>query len=265
MSNIVGRYEAKQAMRRLETAVRDQKSIREAARNSGDKVLSNRCTEKIKAYQKKYNQISEITGIAPQPKRMSITKGLNTVKSIDFSENGGIINTEIDELTPCLRRLRDNKIIKTIVEPISPKSKDFSDWEFDWTIPEKQGYSVYCIKAEGDNRIQGIVAMKGDIANSAYRVDLVESAPFNNPHNKNFAKKEYSGVGGHLFAEAVKQSLKDGFGGAVYFTAKTDLIEHYKNELGAVLVNPKARTMFIDEEDALKLYRRYYGGTNGQP
>lgn len=84
-------YEAKQAMRRLETAVRDQKSIREAARNSGDKVLSDRCTAKIKAYQKKYNQVSEITGIAPQHKRMSITKGLNTVKSIDFSGNSGII------------------------------------------------------------------------------------------------------------------------------------------------------------------------------
>jgi hypothetical protein len=72
-------YEAKQAMRRFETAVRDQKSIREAARNSGDKILSDRCTAKIKAYQKKYNRISEITGIAPQPKRMSITKGLSSV------------------------------------------------------------------------------------------------------------------------------------------------------------------------------------------
>ena len=68
-------YEAKQAMRRLETSVREQKSIREAARNEGDKALANKCTKKIKAYQSKYKEITEITGITPQPKRMSIPRG----------------------------------------------------------------------------------------------------------------------------------------------------------------------------------------------
>jgi hypothetical protein len=72
-------YEAKQAMRRLETAVREQKTTREVARNAGDKVLAGRCTAKIKAYQGKYNEICDITGIAPSPKRMSIPKGLNPV------------------------------------------------------------------------------------------------------------------------------------------------------------------------------------------
>lgn len=67
-------YEATQAMRRLETAVREQKSIREAALNEGDKVLADKCTAKIKAYQQKYGEITDITGIAKQPKRMSVTK-----------------------------------------------------------------------------------------------------------------------------------------------------------------------------------------------
>lgn len=84
-------YEASQAMRRIETSVRNQKSIREAAKQSGDVLLERRCTKSIKAYQKKYNEISEITGIPPEPRRMSITKGLNTVKSVDFSGNSGII------------------------------------------------------------------------------------------------------------------------------------------------------------------------------
>ena len=66
-------------MRRLETGVREQKTTREAALNEGDKVLADRCTKKIKAYQAKYNKISEKTGIAPSPKRMSIPKGLNSV------------------------------------------------------------------------------------------------------------------------------------------------------------------------------------------
>lgn len=72
-------YEAKQAMRRLETGVREQKTTREVARNAGDKVLADRCTAKIKAYQAKYNEICDLTGMSPQPKRMSIPKGLNSV------------------------------------------------------------------------------------------------------------------------------------------------------------------------------------------
>lgn len=63
-----------------------------------------------------------------------------------------------------------------------------------------------------------------------------------------------------LFAEAVKQSFEHGFDGVVYFKAKTDLIEHYQNELGAVLINPRERIMAIDERSAKNLYDRYNKG-----
>lgn len=106
-------------MRRLETAVRDQKSIREASKSSGDKFLSGKCTAKIKAYQKKYNRISEITGIAPQPKRMSITKGLNTVKNVDFSGNGGIM--KLSAKTGA--KFNDNKSIKVDFESVEREKK----------------------------------------------------------------------------------------------------------------------------------------------
>ena len=178
---------------------------------------------------------------------------------VNTVENG-IIKIEIDELTPCLRRLHDGKIVRTEIVKIKPTKKEFKDWEFDWTIPEKQGFSVYGILAEDDNRIQGLVAMRADPRSYAYHIDIVEAAPFNSPHNPKFKKKEYSGVGGHLFAEAVRRSLEDGFGGAVYFFAKSDLIEYYSKELGAVLTNPRLRIMFIDEDAAVKLYNRYYGG-----
>jgi hypothetical protein len=46
-------YEATQQMRRLETAVRREKTTRELARESGDKALVKRCNERIKAYQGK--------------------------------------------------------------------------------------------------------------------------------------------------------------------------------------------------------------------
>ncbi len=86
-------YEASQAMRRLEAEVRNQKDIRELAKSSGDMAQVNKCNAKIKAFQSKYNEISEITGIAKDPKRMSIPKiEKNSQKNLTKSGNRGIIN-----------------------------------------------------------------------------------------------------------------------------------------------------------------------------
>lgn len=95
-----------------------------------------------------------------------------------------------------------------------------------------------------------MIALKPDMRNSAVLVDIVEAAPFNNPHNKHYVGKEYSGIGGRLFAEAVRESFIQSFGGYVYFVAKYDLIEHYQKELGAVLLNPKCRILAIEEGSA---------------
>lgn len=74
-------YEATQMQRRLETAVRNEKTTRELARASGDKALVKRCNERIKAYQGKYAEITEITGIPEDRKRMSVPrKPKNNIK-----------------------------------------------------------------------------------------------------------------------------------------------------------------------------------------
>lgn len=67
-------YDITQMQRRLETAVRNEKTTRDLAKASGDNALVKRCNERIKAYQGKYNEISEITGISKEPKRMSVPK-----------------------------------------------------------------------------------------------------------------------------------------------------------------------------------------------
>ena len=67
-------YEASQQMRRLETAIREQKRIKATAAAEGDKKLVKECNERIKAYREKYGEISEITGIAEDPKRMSVPR-----------------------------------------------------------------------------------------------------------------------------------------------------------------------------------------------
>lgn len=90
----------------------------------------------------------------------------------------------------------------------------------------------------------------------AVEIDIVEYASFNNLHNKSF-KKKYAGVGGHLFAKAIRQSYEEGFDGFIPFTAKTNLIEYYKKELGATQIG-NTQKMFIDEGSARKLYERYF-------
>ena len=68
------RYFWSQRMRNLESATREQKTIRNLARSSGDKVLVKQCNEKIKAYRQKYDEIAEVTGLSPELKRLSVPK-----------------------------------------------------------------------------------------------------------------------------------------------------------------------------------------------
>jgi hypothetical protein len=73
-------YEVTQMQRRLESETRNQKSIKQLAQASGDKALVKKCNAKIKAYQGKYNEIREATGIQGDKKRMSIPRGTASVK-----------------------------------------------------------------------------------------------------------------------------------------------------------------------------------------
>ena len=63
-----------QRMRNLESATREQKTIRDLARSSGDKVLVKKCNDKIKAYRQKYDEIAEATGLSPELKIMSVPR-----------------------------------------------------------------------------------------------------------------------------------------------------------------------------------------------
>lgn len=156
----------------------------------------------------------------------------------------GIINTEIDTLTPCLINRKTGKTVQTSVEQVHPKKNDFKEWEFDWSKPEKDGYSVYALKAADDNRIQGLVAIKAEPKMYSIKVEIVEAAPHNNTHNKNNISgvKEYDGVGGHI-----------------HFDAKNTLISHYQSTLGAEQIGLSQR-MYINEKSAAKLIKKYYGG-----
>ena len=73
----------------------------------------------------------------------------------------GKIDTEIDAIIPCLIRMKDGEIVNTTMEPITVKKVQFSDWEFDWyKVAQKPDMQVYALKADGDERVQGLISMK---------------------------------------------------------------------------------------------------------
>lgn len=121
------------------------------------------------------------------------------------------IEIEIDSLTCCLRNRRTREIIKTEFSPVTlfeVKDLKKNSWRFDWTEPFKNGFDVYRLSMQGDNEIQGLIALKLEPGSHAVKIDIVESSP------KNVGRGgRYEGVGGHLFAIAAKISIENGFSG----------------------------------------------------
>ena len=168
------------------------------------------------------------------------------------------IDIEIDELTNCLVDRSNGNTLDTeyrlVVKTISKEDANRLNeqgWKFDWSIPHKNGYEVYELMIVGEEKVQGMIAFK-HIRNQYYtHVNIVEAAPWN------IGKKgQYIGVGAHLFAIACKHSWDAGNEGYVQFTAKTNLIEHYKTTLHANLIDQK--NMYIDSYGAIELIHKYF-------
>lgn len=170
----------------------------------------------------------------------------------------GQIDILIDSKTPCLLNRLTGEIVDTCYEKLDKsdleKIKKKDGWKFGWTKPYNKGYTVYALRIKGDNIIQGLVAIKENERERAVHIDIVENAP----HNYG-SRGLYDGVGAHLFAIAIKVSRELGYGGFVYFEAKTNLIEYYKTELGAKQIG-SSQLMLIEEQDALKLLEVYFPG-----
>jgi hypothetical protein len=122
-------------------------------------------------------------------------------------------------------------------------------WNFDWKLELKDNAKeVYKLTILNNaSVIQGLVSI-------SYEVDhvfmhLLENAPFNIGRIK-----MYEGVMGNLVAYACKLSFQRGFDGFVSFTAKTKLIEHYEETLGAyhfgnnrMIIGNKPAQLLVDK------------------
>ena len=97
--------------------------------------------------------------------------------------------------------------------------------------------------------IQGLLSIEGK--QDHIFMHLIESSKFNKGKDK-----IYLGVHGNLVAYACKTSIEKGYEGFLAFDAKTSLIKHYQETLGAT--HFRGQRMFIQPSAALKLIAQYF-------
>lgn len=172
-----------------------------------------------------------------------------------MKQNPKHIEIEIDKLTNSIENTITGDSFQTDVSLISPNDLKSitkkNKWLFDWKGEFKQAdRDIYKLTIKDNpNIIQGLISIT-EREDHVY-LHLIESAPFNLGQNK-----VYLGVPGNLFAFACRVSFHRGFEGYVSFSAKTQLIEHYINTLGAT--NVGGQLMVINTNAALKLINKYF-------
>jgi len=165
------------------------------------------------------------------------------------------IEFEIDELTNSIKNMISGDSFSTDISRITrsdlKKITKKNRWQFDWKLelkqPERDIYKITIVNNQ--TIIQGLISL--EVRSDHVFMHLVESAPFNKGKTK-----LYSGVPGNLVAFACKLSFQRGHEGNVAFLSKTNLIDHYKESLGAI--HAGGRLMIIDSNAAFKLINRYF-------
>jgi hypothetical protein len=118
-------------------------------------------------------------------------------------------------------------------------------WKFNWQEEyKKPNHQIFKISIADDTAvIQGLVSIQ--INSDHVYMHLVESAPLNRG-----AGKLYLGVMECLVAYVCMISFKEGYEGNVAFMAKTNLIGHYMEKLGAIHIGG-GRMIITSEKAAL--------------
>jgi len=160
----------------------------------------------------------------------------------------------VDAITNSIIEVSTGQSIDTDVRPLDladiKKVLKKNGWKFNWKqegrYPDRQ---LYKLIANNESTIQGLTSLQP--VENYIEMHLIETAP----HNYGNAKK-YIGVPGNLVAFACKMSFDMGFEGFVAFSAKTKLIQHYIDTLGAELLFRDR--MCISRKSAEKLVNSYY-------
>jgi hypothetical protein len=173
-----------------------------------------------------------------------VKKGLE--KEADF---------EIDKLTNSIENTITSEVFDTEVTPVNSKESRLikkQNWVFDWHSefkdPANEIFKLTTIN--NPTIIQGLICFSDK--HDHIFMSLIESAKFNKGKSK-----LYKGVAGNLVAFCCKVSFEKGYEGVVSFVAKSRLIDHYKQTLGAKQFGESNR-MFIDTKESLALVKQYF-------
>lgn len=161
----------------------------------------------------------------------------------------------VDKLTNSIENVITGDNFSTDITLISKLDLKLSSkkngWVFNWTeeykVPQRDVYKLTIVN--NPHVIQGLVSV--EVKPDHVYMHLVESAPFNKGKHK-----MYAGVPGNLVAFACKLSFQRGNEGNVAFIAKTQLIGHYVETLGALHFG--GRLMVIETQAALRLIDKYF-------
>ena len=164
------------------------------------------------------------------------------------------LDFEVDKLTNSIENAISGEFFDTLVIKLKTtdvKSIKKSEWTFNWhdELKDKTKQVYKLTTLSNPTIIHGLISLtdKGD----HIYMDLIESAKFNKGKNK-----LYRGVAGNLVAYGCKMSFEKKYDGVVSFIAKTQLIEHYEQTLGAKLFG--GNRMFIDTREATILTTKYF-------
>lgn len=164
------------------------------------------------------------------------------------------LDFEIDKLTNSIENAISGEVFDTLVVQLNPangKEIRKEAWVFNWQNElkdnTKQVYKLTTLS--NPSVIHGLISLtdKGD----HIFMYLIESATFNKGKNK-----LYKGIAGNLVAFACKMSFENNYDGVVSFIAKSQLVVHYEQTLGAKLFS--GNRMFIDTKEALILTTKYF-------
>lgn len=161
----------------------------------------------------------------------------------------------IDKLTDSILNIISGDSFQTEISYLTQNDLDKvtlkKGWNFNWKNEfqdiQKEVYKLTIVN--NPNIVQGILSIS--IMQDHVYVNLLESAPFNVGKDK-----LYEGVAGNLVAYACKVSFQRGFEGYVAFLAKSKLIKHYEQTLGAY--HFKDQKMFIETKPAKLLVGKYF-------
>ena len=159
---------------------------------------------------------------------------------------------EIDKLTNSIENSISGETFNTLIIQIKETKRiKKTDWTFDWHLEIKDNSKLVWGLTTQDKQsiLQGLISIT-DKDDHVF-MNLIENAKFNKGKNK-----LYTGVAGNLVAFACKLSFEKGYDGIVSFVAKTQLIEHYSQTLGAKLFG--RNRMYIDTKEAQFLAKKYF-------